>query len=259
MEKIDKDLEIIENYLENRLPPSDRSEMEKRLLKDTAFASLLNKTEGTLKAIRTSAEASTMSLLNGIYDSEKKGGFSFEIDSSNRESGKIIKLKSRRWLAIAASISLLIFASIWVIQSNGNNADYFAQYYETPSFDLQRGGDAAATYTQAATLYNAQNYGAALSSLRQLESSTQNNTDVRILMGICMLETGQTNEALLLFSELIAGAEQLDQVLWLKAMTALKIDDKEQASQSLQQLLESNIRVTNKRKEQAQELLEKLN
>ncbi len=147
-------------------------------------------------------------------------------------------------------------AAVWVFLPGDQNMVAFNEYYETPAFDLERGGEAEELLLSAGNAYNQKDFEVALSNLEAFENTNGVTTNTQLYRAIAHLELDQTTASLAILNTLSKGTEQLDQVFWLKALAHLKAGEKEAAITALKTLQSGSIVITPSRKQKIAELLE---
>jgi hypothetical protein len=253
MENIDKDFNLIQDYLDGGLSSKETAQVQKRIAKDPNFARLHERSQKAIKAVRNEAENSTMAMLRNIQKTEVPKL------NETRPTSKIRKITPFRMMSIAAVLLVLVVAAVWVFLPQDNSLSAFNEYYETPAFDLQRGGNAEALISTASSQYSAGDFQAALQSLEAYEQASGATTGTQLYRAIAHLEIDQNMEALEILNKLSSGADQLDQVYWLKALTLLKMEEPALATAALEQLLSDEVTITSSRRQKVEALLEELN
>lgn len=251
MKNIDQDFELIQQYLENELAADQRASVEKRLADDQDFAQLYRRTQTAVQVIQEDAEQSTLKMLQGLHQQEIE-------DKPVTSPTKVRRLRPVRWIGIAATLALLVVAAIWLFRPSDPALTAFNEYYQTPSFDLQRGANTSALLSEISIAYNAADYATALGKINDYEAAGSTSVSLQIFKAVCYLELDNTPAAINELSLLTEQDQQLDEIYWLRAMAYLKDKNKEAARSDLQQLLSEEFSVTLARRLKVQNILESL-
>ena len=261
MKNFDQDLQLIEQYLENGLAEDARQEFEKRLKAEPDLNQAFQKTRAIIQLVEKEAEKETLSMLQQLMAEDKAEETAMEVEQPVETkvigiNDKRSRMGRRRWLAVAASVAVLLVAGLWIFNPfTSSEEDLFAQYYATPTFDASRGQVSDADLQAIGNTFNAQNYPETIQLIGNLSDPS---TSLQIFLALSYLETGQTNEAIQLFTQLASQEEQLDEILWYKALAELKSAKPDQAKTTLERLNDGNIEITPKRKAQIEDLLKQL-
>ena len=104
--------------------------------------------------------------------------------SLNQSKGRIMNLN--QFMAIAASLTLLIAAGLWFVNKSGSpdTDELYASYYEFPAaLGIVRGNDAADDYQKALVIYNSKNFEEAVSLFNKSDDPR-----AKFYMGISYME-----------------------------------------------------------------------
>lgn len=244
----DQDLILIEGHLDGSLPSKEKKDLEDRLKNDTAFHALYHKTAAGIKAVRTFTEQSSMQMLHKIYTEEKANG-------QLENGGKIRRIGSgRRWLALAASIALLLTIGYSLLPNSNGQQNLYSSYFETPTFDLLRSGGTS-EMGNIAQLYNSANYQAALESLEEFELNQGSTFETKYYKALSLNELDRTAEALVLLDQLSSQNEKVDDVLWTKGLFQIKLGQTTEAKNTLEGLLNGDVAITPARRAKITEIL----
>lgn len=203
-----------ERYLSGEMDPHERSEFEaalstnEELRKDMELYNSINKTmsgtpnENELKEI--------LQQMNKKYFAE----------------GAIVKKGSfKKWLAVAASLVLLISIGLYFLfPARQSTEKLYAQYAVHDVLNIQqRGNTTDSLAAEAAIKFNDKQYSEALPLLQQYLQQQPDDIQVRFSLAICHLETGDYAAGEKIFSATAAGqTAYADAAKWYLALTALK-------------------------------------
>lgn len=251
MKNIDQDFDLIQRYLDGALDTDQQTTVEKRLQKEKDFAQLYNQSKTAVQIIQDDAEQATMALLQKLHRKEVA-------EPKLRKKDNVWRLTPRRLISIAATIGLVLVAGFYLFRPTDPSLSAFNNYYETPTYDLQRGGEPSLETSEIISAYNNQDFETALAKIAEYEQDGTTNLDLQIYKAVCFLELGNTQSAIDQLTTLTQQEEHLDEIYWLLAMAHLKNKDIDAASQNLQILQGDDFSVTLARKLKAQNILEEL-
>lgn len=255
MKNIDQEFNKIQDYIDGSLSKSDMEAFRKRMAKEPALKRLYERSKAAINVVQQESERSTMALLKNIEQSEE---LTLQADLTEKRNPKL-KIKPLWYIAIAAVFTGLILVSMWLFQPKNQNMVAFNEYYETPSYDTQRGAsNTDELFTEAMVEYQNGDFNAALQKLKDYEDANDITFESQIYRAVSNLELNRTIPAIEILDGLIQGDQQLDQVYWLKALAHLKLDQTDEAIFVLKVLLSEEVSATPNRKQKAQELLDKL-
>jgi hypothetical protein len=138
------------------------------------------------------------------------------------------------WIAAACITVLIAFALIRFLPSGkpGNLHEIYASFYNPYSADLiLRGAEKTVAddpYTQGLNEYMESNYGSALTCFNNVEPGNIKNKSIYLLKGICLMETGNFEDAVLAFRNLNGDPVLNDYGQWYTGLCylELKLPDK---------------------------------
>ncbi|MEO0340912.1 MAG: tetratricopeptide repeat protein [Bacteroidota bacterium] len=246
----DQDLRLIEQHLDGSLPSKDKKTIDDRLQNDKEFSAIYQKTASGIEAIRSYRERTSMQKLQSIYQEEKAAG---TLDSQ----GKIRRLGNLRSIGIAASIAILLTLGYFLLPSGGGQLDLYSSYYEIPSFDLVRSGQAT-TLESIAELYNNKQYQAAVEALNNYEQDQGLSFETQYYKALSLNEIGRTEEALDILDRLGSQNTRLDEVLWTTGLLQIKTGKRTEAKATLMRLLDGQTPITPARRNKVQEIIDSL-
>ena len=227
----EQDIERCEAFLKGTLPPAERDALEARLRDDAAFAQDFHAMRDAFDLVGVAGDARLKERLSVIHR---------EVES---DSGKVIPLNFKRWLAIAASVTLVIATGYWFFGRTPTTQELFAQYvspYSAP--DLIRSDDANAgdPWIRFGEAYSAQRYEEAI---RELDAVNTASTPAYLLdfyRGQCLLlkPVADARGAIASFEHVLAIDNDLHAAAhWYTALAALKADDVATARTHMQELV----------------------
>lgn len=145
------------------------------------------------------------------------------------------------WIA-AASITILLAISlfkIFTVNKPENLHDVYASFYSPyPADPLVRDGANIHDdpYSLGKYEYLKSNYGSALSYFNQVESVSLKNKSIFLLKGICLMETGNFEDAVLAFRNLIGDPYLNDYGQWYMGLSYLELRMPDKARELFKEL-----------------------
>lgn len=246
----EKDNRLVIDYIDGELNDSEVKSFKERLLIDSDFKELYEDQKAFVEGIKQAESLNTLDFLKSL---EKDTPMINQTDK-----GKVIPLKLNRkiWWAAASITLLMCLYFVWPSQSV-NTEDMYSQYYEPyPNFSpvVKRGPDEKAVlsiYENAMVLYEAGNYIEAQSILKDLFEKT-NEVESGFYLAQCYMYNGKHKEALKVLKYLLEKPTDLESPLcWYKALTLIKLDRLEDATDELNKLIKEKSIY----KEKAQEII----
>ncbi|MEM9820529.1 MAG: hypothetical protein AAF985_05635 [Bacteroidota bacterium] len=176
--------------------------------------------------------------------------------STEKSIGRIRPLYT--WLALAASVLLLLAAGMWWSTTPTPDAQQlFAQHYEAyPISFTSRAGENDTKLADASRYYREGAFEKVIGPLESVLADSI-NTKAKLALGIAELELNHFAKAIQHFDDLINAKDPLyeEQALWFKALTYLKQNDLDNCAQQLKQLDQDRFSF---KRQAALDLLEKL-
>jgi len=161
--------------------------------------------------------------------------FPSEISESAMPSNKY------NWLYLAAAVLLLLLgaSAFFSYQSENKPDSIFANYYDTPSWDiLTRGDIEEGLYTKTIQLYNQKHYVAALENFDTLIQNYPEDNRLRLYKGIAHLENKQFIAAETELQTVRINSDiYFEEATWYLALLNTKINNKEEAIRLIDELI----------------------
>jgi len=133
---------------------------------------------------------------------------------------RVARNNVRRWMALAASLTLLA-AAIWFF--NRPTTPTYAQYASHAPLSLTVMGATEQAKTEAEAAFGQKEYERALMALEQVLASEPDNLKAKFYQGICLLELRRTAEARAIFEPLAAGQTALrEDAVWYIGLSYLQ-------------------------------------
>jgi tetratricopeptide (TPR) repeat protein len=213
-------LEKIEQYLNNEMSQEERVGFELQIANDEAlrnYVQLYDTIDKTMSVENTSPNENelrqTLQQMNRKYFAEE---------------GKVIQVSFKKWLAIAASVIIVVTAGVYFLSSNKTSPEkLYAEYAKHDPLNIQLRGNTTDSLAQnAAAAFNKRSYEAALPLLDQYLSLQPDDIQMKFSLAICDLETGKNKEADSIFSMIASGQTAYAATAqWYQALSVLKQKD----------------------------------
>ena len=218
------DYQKIDQYLQDELPEAEKTAFLARLKQEPDLADELQTRQEMHTYLRTQAQ---------LPELEKKmAGLSAQYfgDAAKPRVRQMARRRLFYVMGVAAAIALLLL--VWNPFSQGGLYDQFAEH---PALAFVEKGAGEEQLMAAERAFAAGEYEEAYTALGAVLSAGTVNPQLQLALGISALETGQTDEALSLFSELATGTTALREYgQWYQILTYVKMEDFPQAIQLLQ-------------------------
>ena len=242
------DNEQIKKYLTNNLTAQERNAFEQEMENDPF---LMEAIEG-------------LSMVNGEWSMDAINKVEEEVNSTidmkvhEPKKGKVISLSFFRYAAAACIIGLLGFASfkLFFVSKQLNEQAIYASYFKplTNPDATVRGENGLTAESQAIQAYEKEDYFEAVNAYQKLVSNNPDNVKNNLFLGISFLGTNQPKKAIEVLSKLTQSEAFHFDIKWYLALAYIKNKELQQAQLLLTNLAEQE----NYYKNDAQEILEKL-
>jgi len=213
-------LHEIDQYLLGHLDPEEKRDFEKRLERDPDFSKTV---------------ADHRLLIEGIEEFHLKK----EIDRYHRE---MVFENSRRnplsvWLAIAASVVILIGFSFWALSDTQSAAQkvFAKNFLPDPGLPTTMGSTSEYEFYSGMVSYKRKDYSEALSLWEPLYSADPKNDTLVYFIGVAYLAKGDTDEAERYLKEAQTQKESIfsEESVYYLALTQLKKNEVKEAKETL--------------------------
>jgi tetratricopeptide (TPR) repeat protein len=259
---------LVEKYLEGELRGEELRNFELEILKNPEVSeeverirnldvfsrkqyALLTTTHELLEDLNDIHPSLEESLLNKDLESMKILEIS-ESDPDYQDFRKKVKAVSLRnylkttaknkilvpgyalWITAACFMLLLTFTllSIFTDKENKNLHNVYASFYQPYQADLLvRNNSSVETdpYMMGLSDYVKSNYGRALTFFDEVESGNEINKSIYLMKGICLMETGKYEDAILAFGFLSDDPVLNDYGQWYTGLCFLKLEQPDKA------------------------------
>ena len=212
----ERDSTLLDNYFNGLLAPEEARDVQARVASDPDFREEFSLREEMEAFPKKETER------NALLDLLKEVGKDYFKDEVTKTPQiKIVRNNVRRWIALAASVTL-IAAAVWFFTKSAEKPTY-QQYAQHTPLSLTVMGDTEQAKTDAETAFNQKDYGKALTALDQVLTDEPDNIKAKLSRGICLLELNRTAEARAVFEPLAAGSSALKaDAIWYVALSYLK-------------------------------------
>ena len=208
------DIDQLKNYLQGKLAPDESAAFEERMKQDKAFRKEVNIHKAILAG------------MDQHFDKRLKDVLIREERTARGASGRNSGIK---WLTIAASIALAISAAFLLFLNRGvNHQEIFDQYYrpyQNVISETERGEQDTLNsyYREAFRKYEAQSYQEAVEAFNQLRTQDIQDSAITFYLGLSLLATGNTDEAVRLLQKVATDKHPLSEpAYWYLGLAHIK-------------------------------------
>lgn len=231
--------QLLERYFEHQLSEEEQNILQNYLDTDASFAEEFAFQKNVKQAITLNERAKLKQKLQSF------------------ESPKSTKKWISKW-SVAASIAFVLGASYWFMNQSPDTIELYDQYYQSyPNVvaPTVRGESTSDLKSQAFYEYDSGNYPKAYELFSQLYANDKDDYAL-FYSSLSLIEMDKPQEAIALMDQfdLTKNNGFTPYFKWYKALSYLKIGEKEKATELLQSLSENQ----NPQQEQARKLLEEL-
>jgi predicted Zn-dependent protease len=224
----------MDDYIQNKMNDLDRKVFEKELAEDPDKKERFEQHKEVIQIIEIASLKEQLDRLEHKVDQEKK--------SSSQKKSKVINLFPRaQMIGIAASLTILIVAAVWIFYPSQNNSDHFAfrKYYQKdPGLPTTMGVSDQITLDQAMLLYKQNNYQEALQAFETLLNETPNDT-VQYYYAMSLMELDQFAEAEKTLRKLELKSSNLQQRRdWYLIMALLQLNREDEAIELVNEIID---------------------
>ena len=241
---MEKDIELIENYLSGSLSEQDKATVEERLKGDTAFARRFKIVKDSYVALDPEIQALEEDLKSIYLEHQQES----------------TPISWRLSYSIAASLLVLSMAFLgyfmWV-QNPGPESLYLS-YLEIPANNIVTRGELGDNaLKRGMEAYEEQDYQTALDQLQEVLKENPGHEGALFYSGICELLLDHDQNALVLLKafEGMTSSEYYTAAQWYLGLAYLKMNDPQTASEILTRLQQQG---NGKYAAQARDLLKEL-
>lgn len=211
----ERDSTLLDNYFNRLLDPDEARSVEARAATDPVF--------GAEFALRAEMEAFPRkeAQREQLIDTLKSVGADyFKETVLETPQIKVVRNNLRRWIALAASVTL-IGAAIWFF--NRTEEPTYQQYAQHTPLSLTVMGKTEQVKSEAEAAFGKKDYAQALVALDQVLAVEPDNSKAKLYRGICLLELGRAAEARTVFEPLSTGNSALrEDAVWYIALSYLR-------------------------------------
>lgn len=228
--------EILDKFLKGTHSESELDALKKATTENPMLHKKLSEHLEARANIRIAGESELKVELVNAYD---------KIDPQQTVHKIQAKEKSNlfRWMAVAASVAALVMAGFYLWPS-AELSDPVTEFLDNPPVITVRGqqkDDFTTTWKQGELAYQNKSFEDALQSFEALdkfpEASKAHFGKIAIYKGFIFLQQNKYDEAINQFKSIPTSNPLLDEATWYLANTYLKKGDKEQAKETLNQII----------------------
>jgi len=219
---------LIEDYLSGKLLGNDKDIIDQKLNEDPSFAN----------------EVQLHKELSETFENDNLNHFRRTLSEINNDSkqtkAKIFSIRQRNALLALAATIALFFGSQMFFGSKVSSSELFSQNFETYplAFNHRSNGDTESLLNKAINAYNEEDFKTAVPIFDALFKSNPSNKAFQFYKAMALLSNEQAEEAKPIFIDVIKSKSPLfiEQAQWYLALTYLKLDEGENAKNTLNHL-----------------------
>ena len=227
---MDREQEI-KDYIHDKLTPKAKNEFELELPKNTNLQIQLEEMRNVYEGIKESERQELKLRLQALSIAEQ---------ASKKDKKRVIKLKPRYALLIAAGIIPIVFILNNLLSSNNSANILYSDYFTTYPNTLQpvvRGDESISDVTKAFVAYEAGDYDQA-SKLFARIIKTNNTPNLRFYQAMSLLNSNKKEQAFSLLTSLKnEDTIYKPQIYWYSALIELEKGNKENSIKLLDSLM----------------------
>lgn len=211
MELSEDIMDKIDRYLQGKMSSEEHSAFEADMNTNSELKKAI---EDHKSLIFTIEAASAKDELNRIMNREKA------------KQGKTIGIR-RSWMAVAASLAILVTSFFLIRNSGGGNQGLYAEFYQVdPGLPTTMSAESDVQFTEAMVLYKQGEYSRALAEFEKLATDQPASDTLLFYQGICHLELDQAEISAKLLKEVEASSTLFgEKAQWYRALSLLKSSD----------------------------------
>ncbi len=216
----DYNIDELENFLNQEMKGEDLTNFKQRLETEEGLREEVDFHATVLEGIKHSAELDFRALVGATRAEmlKEKSTTAKVVDMNRGEQAGVRRIGSRRILAFAASLALLLMAAWWLFLSPISPERVFANNFTTPQDVLS---------IEVASRLEETGFGTNEAALKQLQTAMQMYQDGNF---------EQTREQLSAFQAQYPNSEFADKTAYYKALSAMQTQDYEIAQAELVEL-----------------------
>ncbi|MEZ4847847.1 MAG: tetratricopeptide repeat protein [Bacteroidia bacterium] len=234
----------IENYLDQTLTVTEKSEFETRLANEPELREKLDLHRSSIIAMKVALRMKEKEALKEMFQEVKN-------------TTPVRTFQMRTWYYAAAAVVALLFAT-WLFLPNRLSPESIAQeYQEIYPFNYQRGDSPAedSVFKLAGDFYTQGKFEEVIPLMQEMIASQPENQRYRLYLAMAYRETGQLDKAITELESISSHPTYGENATWFLALIHFKRGDETKAIDLFKEIAGSEVHY---RKVQAQEILEKL-
>lgn len=212
--------ELFESYVKGRSNATERADFDARLRTDPSFAEEFQQFRAATAVVRIAGDHQLKQRLAAIHT-----------EVFTERSGRVIPITRGGWLAIAASVLVLLGGGYFFASRQASTSDLYAEYmvaYPGPDRERSDGGAAASSWTRFADAYAKARYDNAIIELDAVTSEAAPPYLISFYRGQCLLlkTHPDAQAAIRSFQEVLATDNDLHaSARWFLGLAAMKHGD----------------------------------
>ena len=215
-----KDIQLIENYLNHQLGTEERAAFENRLQEDTAFASEFERHQRAHRALDFMIAKNLKEQLMSLEAEEEK------VISINRNR------RGRRLLFVRAAAAAVVLFMVGFYffnlpQGSMSGSEIAASYYQGPDYSIRGGDDNSQTIlSRGIEALENKEYNEAISTLDSIESNSDSFVQAQYFQAHAYYQSGEYRKAERRFEQVSTGNDMLlqEDAEWYSLLSCLALN-----------------------------------
>lgn len=234
MEIKEKDIDLIERYLEGNLQGTEAQEFESRVQSDLEFKNVLQEMETMVSGIKYTGRKNIMGHLQQLEETLPP--------LRQEREAKVVAMKRFRVWAAAASILLVAVTAIWLLTprqlDQGQLFTAYYQHYPNVESPTTRSVEEATVRELAYQAYDREEFQEAINQFEAIPDADSKSID-NFYLALSQLSTGNAVEAEGLLKDYILNGDEVmkGKAQWYLAMALLNQGELEETRELLQTIV----------------------
>ncbi len=251
MDELEKEIALLERFIENDLSLEEKEAVEKRLLEEEDLKILLGQVKTLINGIKLSGRNVLKDKLEAIEEQLPAVEIEASTSIGNEEKMKDAKIvfykQTKFWMSIAATIILVVAVKfLFIDQQSMSPNELYAQHFDAYmnlENAITRGESSTEQLSieeEAMKAYDQENYKMAISMFSKITANEMDSGNF-LYLGNSFLSIGETDKAIeSLKKGLLIPGNYENQLNWYLGLAYLQSNDVENAKLIFEKISSSN-------------------
>ena len=260
MNELEKDIALLERYIENDLDINDREMVEERLASEDDFKKLLDQVQLLISGIQYAGRNRMMQHLKQLEQKLPEVRLEKATAGDEENDDKVVPISTtKHWWMAAAAVVIVVVSSIFLFDQKPTPKELYQAYFETYDNVMSattRGEPTAETsFEEAMQVYDQGNYALAIEMFNGLPG-VEKDSGLYLYLGNSYLVVEEPKKAIEAFEKALENPGNFkNQLQWYLGMGYLQAGNVEKAIEVFTIVKNSDY----SKSQQASEILEKIN